>query len=72
MTELNKHLYDVSYEALKKEDVPEYLADAVSRIVATDDPSRPNLGRSDIDLEICCEMVINGIANHSWEDEDDE
>lgn len=69
MTELNTHLYDVSYQELKEAGVPEYLADAASRIVATDDPDKPNLGRSDVDIEVCCEMVTRGLSL-SWEEEE--
>ncbi|BAZ14689.1 hypothetical protein NIES4071_65330 [Calothrix sp. NIES-4071] len=53
MTELNQQLYQVSLNVLTEAGVPEPLADAASRIVATDDPNQPNLGRSDADIQVC-------------------
>ncbi|PAX52866.1 hypothetical protein [Brunnivagina elsteri] len=67
MPELNQSLYNASYESLTEANVPEYLADAVSRIVATDEPDVPNLGRNDIDIELCCEAVISAISSDDWE-----
>jgi hypothetical protein len=58
MPDLNQSLYIAAYDGLKKHDVPEYLADAASRIVATDEAGKPNLGRTEIDREICYEIAI--------------
>ncbi|MEA5574791.1 hypothetical protein [Calothrix sp. UHCC 0171] len=57
MPELNQSLYNTCYESLTGSDVPEHLADAVARIVAVDDPNLPNLGRNEIDIELCGEAV---------------
>jgi hypothetical protein len=53
MAELNQNLYQASLEALTNVGIPEPLADAASRVVATDDASQPNLGRNDADIEVC-------------------
>ncbi|BAZ11798.1 hypothetical protein NIES4071_36240 [Calothrix sp. NIES-4071] len=53
MAELNQQLYQVSLDALTEVGIPEPLADAASRIIATDDASQPNLGRSEADIEVC-------------------
>jgi hypothetical protein len=64
MPELNQNLYNASYECLTDAQVPEPLADAVSRIVATDEPDLPNLGRNDIDLELCGQAVTMAILHN--------
>jgi hypothetical protein len=69
MPELNQSLYNASYESLTEASVPEALADAVSRIVASDDPNLPNLGRNDIDLELCCQAVTMAVLQDDWEDD---
>ncbi|RUT00399.1 hypothetical protein DSM106972_075270 [Dulcicalothrix desertica PCC 7102] len=53
MAELNQQLYNASLQALTDVGIPEPLADAASRIVATDDASQPNLGRTQADREVC-------------------
>ncbi len=53
MPDLNQNLYNASYSHLKSVEVPEYLADAASRIVATDDANKTNLGRNQVDIEVC-------------------
>lgn len=57
MPELNQNLYDASYKALTEANVPENLADAVSKIVATDDGDLPNLGRSEADTNLCSQVL---------------
>ncbi|MBW4601000.1 MAG: hypothetical protein KME29_15745 [Calothrix sp. FI2-JRJ7] len=57
MTELNQNLYKASCEALKEAGLPEHLVDAASRIVATDEAGKPDLGRNEIDTEICKQVV---------------
>ena len=42
----NQPLYDATVEALFKNGVPMEVAEAASKIVATDDPYQENLGRS--------------------------
>lgn len=53
MTELNQQVYQASLKALTDVGIPEPLADAASRVVATDDPSKPDLGRNDADIQVC-------------------
>lgn len=53
MVNFKQNLYDESYKLLTEANAPILLADAASRIVATDNPSKPNLGRNEIDNEIC-------------------
>ncbi|MBW4600954.1 MAG: hypothetical protein KME29_15510 [Calothrix sp. FI2-JRJ7] len=61
--ELNQSLYNASREALIEAGLPEYLVDAASRIVATDDPTAPNLGRNETDIAICQEVMIQANIN---------
>lgn len=58
MAEIDQEFYQVSYKVLKEEGVPEHLADAASRIVASDDISSENLGRTPIDIEICRQVAV--------------
>jgi hypothetical protein len=57
MSELNPSFYQTAYQALVEEGVPEHLADAAARIVASDDIFDPNLGRNDVDIEICRQVA---------------
>ncbi len=57
MPEFNESLYNASYKTLTESNVPEPLAEAVSRIVATDDPNLPNLGRSEADTKLCSQLI---------------
>ena len=52
MTEINQRLYDTSLKLLTSSGAPVPLADAVSRIVASDDPELPYSGRNPIDNEL--------------------
>ncbi len=58
---MNEKLYQTTKAALTQLNVPNDLADAASRIIATDDPSQPNLGRSPADTEVCMQVaqIIN-------------
>jgi hypothetical protein len=53
MSEINQRVYETSRYYLTKVGLPEYVVDAASRIVASDDPNKPNLGRNEVDNEIC-------------------
>ncbi len=57
MSELNPSFYQTAYNALIEEGVPEHLADAAARIVASDDISDLNLGRNEADIEICQQVA---------------
>ncbi len=57
MTEINQRLYDVSLNLLTESHVPVPLADAVSRIVATDNPELPYSGRNLIDNELAQQVL---------------
>ena len=52
-SELNQQAYENSYQTLTSIGIPKPLADAASRVIATDDPTQPNLGRNDADVEVC-------------------
>ncbi len=54
---MDTEIYQTTKETLEKLNVPEDLADVASKIIATDDPSKPNLGRSAADTEICRQVV---------------
>ena len=68
MPDLNQNLYNASYSHLKSAEVPEQLADAVSRIVSTDIPGENNLGRNSIDTELCQQVAIVLNSNSKKED----
>ncbi|PAX58370.1 hypothetical protein [Brunnivagina elsteri] len=57
MSEVNQEFYQVAFQVLVEESVPEYLADAAARIVASDDISDQSLGRTPIDIEICAQVA---------------
>jgi hypothetical protein len=57
MREVNPDFYQTAYQSLVEEGVPEHLADAAARIVASDDISDPNLGRNEDDIEICRQVA---------------
>lgn len=57
MTEINQRDYETSHNLLINADVPEPVADAVSRIVASDNPDLPNLGRTDTDNELVKQVL---------------
>lgn len=58
----NQSLYDASVKALTDNGVPEELAEKASQVIASDDPTQENLGRSDSDRE-----TINETMNHYWQ-----
>ncbi len=57
MSEFKQNLYDESHRLLTEVGASALFADVASRVVASDDPSKPNLGRSEIDNEICQDVA---------------
>ena len=55
----NQNLYDASVKALTDNGVPEELAEKASQVVASDDPTKSDLGRSDSD-----QQTINETMNY--------
>jgi len=53
---------DVYAEALTDNGVPSELAQKAGEIIASDDPTKPDLGRSESDQE-----TINEAMNHYWQ-----
>jgi hypothetical protein len=53
MPEFNQRLYEESLDVLLTANVPRDIAEAASQVVATDDGTLPNLGRSAEDTEVC-------------------
>lgn len=67
MPEFNHRLYKSSLDTLLTANVPKDVAEIASRIVASDDTTQPNLGRTDAD-----QQVINKVVEHfnsGWRDE---
>lgn len=58
----NQNLYDASLQALTENGVPFELAEKASQVVASDDPTKSDLGRSDCDRE-----TITQAMNHYWQ-----
>lgn len=58
----NESLYNASLQALTDNGVPSELAEKASQVIASDDPTKSDLGRSDCDREI-----INQAMNHYWQ-----
>jgi hypothetical protein len=71
MPELNQDIYNEYYKTFTEANVHEPLADAVSRVMATDDASLPNHGRSDIDIELCFQAASMAIGNYDDEEEEE-
>lgn len=58
MSELfNQPLYDATVQALFKNGVPMELAEAASKVVASDDPYQDNLGRSPQEQQVVNEAM---------------
>ncbi|MBH8561661.1 hypothetical protein I8748_05615 [Nostoc sp. CENA67] len=57
----NQRLYEVSLETLLTANVPKDIAEAASRVVASDDPNQPDLGRTPQDTAVAHEAV-----KHYW------
>jgi hypothetical protein len=72
MPELNQDTYNEHYKSFLEADVPETLADAASRVMATDDASLPNRGRNDIDIELCFQAAFVAIGNYHDDEEGEE
>ena len=53
----NESLYNASLQALTDNGVPSELAEKASQIVASDDPTKSDLGRSESDRETIAEVV---------------
>ncbi|HIK04586.1 MAG TPA: hypothetical protein IGS40_07725 [Trichormus sp. M33_DOE_039] len=53
----NERIYKVSLDVLTSNGVPQELAVKASVVVANDDPTKPNLGRTDEDQEIAREAL---------------
>lgn len=58
----NQNLYDASVKALTDNGVPEELAEKASQVVASDNPTQENLGRSEKDQD-----AVNTAMNHYWQ-----
>ena len=58
----NQSIYDASIAALTSNGVPVEVAERASEVVAKDDPTQENLGRSSSDQE-----AVNEAMNHYWE-----
>ncbi len=58
----NKSLYDASVKAFTENGVPEELAVKASQVVARDDGTRENSGRSSDDQD-----AVNAAMNHYWQ-----
>lgn len=58
----NQSLYDASVKALTDNGVPFELAEKASQVVASDDATQENLGRSHSDQE-----AVNEAMNHYWQ-----
>jgi hypothetical protein len=67
MSNLNQNLYQVSKQVLEDGGVPKHLADATSRVIATDDPSQHELGRNAADQELVKEAMQH--FHHTKENE---
>lgn len=57
MPEFNQRLYEASLDALLSREVPRELAETGSQIVARDDASQPNLGRTADDQAVMRQIV---------------
>lgn len=57
MSEINQRAYFVSHHNLTKAGVPEPIADAASRIIASDDPDLPYSGRTPTDNELVQQVL---------------
>jgi len=64
-TKFNQGLYDASLGALKDNGVPEDVAQAASKVVASDDANLPNLGRSSED-----QLVVNEAMTYYHQNKD--
>jgi hypothetical protein len=58
----NQNLYEASKEALMQNGVPEHIAEAASEVVANDDATKSDLGRTAED-----QAVIKEAMHHFWQ-----
>ncbi|AFY43650.1 hypothetical protein [Nostoc sp. PCC 7107] len=66
MTEFNESLYKASMEALLTANVPRAIAEAASRVVASDQADQPNLGRTKED-----QQAVNTAMQHYRSNQED-
>ncbi|WP_375471002.1 hypothetical protein [uncultured Nostoc sp.] len=57
MSKFNQNLYNASLEALLSANVPQEIAQAASKIVASDDNNKENFGRSAQDQQVINEAM---------------
>jgi len=63
MSEFNQGLYDASLQALTEKGVPQAIAEGASRVVATDDATKPDSGRSPQDQAVVDEAMKHYHSN---------
>lgn len=61
MPEFNRRLYEASLETLLTASVPREIAEAASKVVASDDTSQPNNGRTAEN-----QQAVNTAMEHYW------
>ncbi|BAY78372.1 hypothetical protein NIES25_48460 [Nostoc linckia NIES-25] len=61
MPEFKQNIYDASLDALLSASVPREIAEAASKIVASDEAGLPNFGRTEKDQE-----TIQEAMQHYW------
>lgn len=66
MPEFNERMYQTSLDVLLTANVPQDIAEAASKIVASDDASQPNLGRTAEDQAVVQQVVEH--LNQGWRD----
>ncbi|MEJ1930810.1 hypothetical protein WDZ92_11160 [Nostoc sp. NIES-2111] len=57
MPEFNQRMYETSLDVLLSASVPQDIAEAASKIVASDDATQPDLGRTAEDQVVVQEVV---------------
>lgn len=67
MAEFNQAIYKSSLDALLTANVPKDIAHEASRIVASDDSSKPDFGRTAQDQEVVQKVVEH--LNEAWRNE---
>jgi hypothetical protein len=67
MPEFNQRVYETSLDALLTANVPREIAETASKVLASDDASQPNAGRTADDQEVVNQVVT--ILNEGWRNE---
>lgn len=67
MPEFNQRIYETSLDVLLTANVPREIAETASKVVASDDASQPNLGRTADDQEVVNQVVEH--LNQGWRNE---